>query len=514
MAQNQLDTETPLDTESQGAKVTTPPKPALKDQTGHAYPNGHLWLYCTVILFLLALPALVIFNVITQGSELVPSLQPTFHPNNTNLEQWWGTRHLPERLRPSLPQCQPHDLGRGDTFRVSASLFDYTVMSTWNTSHTNVTNKVQEQERVEYHGESFANCVVNAARFDYSLGDRTVSVMVGTTMVFSWETTKDFIGQYYGPGLDLLDLTKTTNYRQTVLAVLDVISTDALSIFSIPHLPVAPLSMRAYFNGLNNTEATLPDPTTTSSITYVNGTQPRDVPREGLIYTNTIYNLVYVAMDAVNLDLGNTKSPNMFRNFTRFNETVYRNQAPPGINSTDWADLDYSQSIYYGRITPPYQTWADMLRNKQPSNITIGDPTGLPKESVMVTSYLCPIYQIKPLKSLLSSVFIGSAAMTSSAWGGWMLLVALIAKGQMEPRAKCTCDECKEEEKKKKEKEMEKEKKKQARAVRRAARVERVRGFLSFWRARNTSNSGDIEQPPPFPYRPASDQSEASAKKE
>ncbi|KAL5640023.1 hypothetical protein ACGC1H_007356 [Rhizoctonia solani] len=487
-----------------------PQKPALKDQTGHAYPNGHLWLYFTIVLFMLALPALVIFNVITQGSELVPSLQPTFHPNNTNLEKWWGTRHLPERLRPSLPQCQPHDLGRGDTFRVSASIFDYTVMSTWNTSHTNVTNKVQEQERVEYHGESFANCAVNAARYDYSLSDRTVSMMIGvlcpgqenysvaismqTTMVFSWETTKDFIGQYYGPGLDLLDLTKTTNYRQTVLAVLDVISTDALSILSRPHLPVAPLSMRVYFRGLNDTTALLPDKTTTSSITYVNGSQPKAMPAEGFIYTNSIFNLMYVAIDAVNLDLGNTKAPNMFRNFSRFTEVVWRNQAPAGINSTDWADLEDAQSLNYGRITPPYETWADMLRNKQPSNITIGNPTGLPNESVMVTSYLCPIYQIKPLKSLLSSVFIGSAAMTSSAWGGWMLLVAFIAKGQMQPRAKCTCDECRLLE----EEEAREDRKKKA-------RVERIKRFFSCARP---------EQPPPFQHKSASDQSDASAKTE
>ncbi|CAE6478674.1 unnamed protein product, partial [Rhizoctonia solani] len=59
-------------------------KPALKDETGHPYPNGHWWLYFTIALFTLALPALVVFNLITQGSELVPSLQPVFRLNGTN----------------------------------------------------------------------------------------------------------------------------------------------------------------------------------------------------------------------------------------------------------------------------------------------------------------------------------------------------------------------------------------------------------------------------------------------
>ncbi|CAE6488934.1 unnamed protein product, partial [Rhizoctonia solani] len=430
------------------AWLIMPPKRALKDEFGHPYPNGHIWLYFTIVLFLLALPALIVFNIITQGSELVPSLQPAFHPDSKNLKAWWGASYLSERLRPALPQCDPHALGRGDTFRLSASMFDYTVMSTWNTTKRGPTDKVQEQEGVEYHGESFAHCYVNTARYDYSLSDQTHSVAIGvlcpgyegypvaismqTTMTFSWDLTKDFIGQYYGPGLDLLDLTETSDYRKSVLAVLEVISTDALAILHKPHLPVHPLSMRAYFAGLNAT-AQLPDRITTSTLTYVNGTQPDAVPAEAFIYTNSIFNLVYVAVDAVNLDLGNPEPPNMFRNASRLREVVFDNLAPPTINSSDWAEGG-SRSLYYGRIVPPYRTWAEMLRNGQPTNITLGNPVGLPSESVMVTSYLCPIYRNKPLKSLLSSVFIGSATMISSTWSAWLLLVAFLAKGQLEPR--------------------------------------------------------------------------------
>ncbi|KAH7338598.1 hypothetical protein B0J17DRAFT_717031 [Rhizoctonia solani] len=432
-------------------------KPALKDETGHPYPNGHRWLYITILLFVLALPSLVVFNLITQGSELVPSLQPVFRSDGTNPpDTWWGKR-LPTRLSPGLPPCEPQGLGRGDVFRLTASLFDYTVMSTWNTSnddvHTTSMTQEQEQERVEYRGESFTDCSVNTARYDYSLAEQTHSVTVGvlcpgypkypikvsmqTTMTFAWEVTKDFIGQYYGPGLDLMNLANTTGYQQSVLAVLEVISTDALTILHKPHLPTHPLSMRVFFE-LNET-AVVPDEAAASTLTYVNGTQPDAFPAEAFIYINTIFNLVYAAIDAVNLDLGNHRSPNMFRDASRLRQVIGANRAPEGINASNWAEG--SRSIYYGRLTEGHQTWAEMLRDNLPANITVGNPTGLKEESAMVTTYLCPVYVAKPLKSLLSSVFIGSATMTSSAWSGWLLLVALLAKGQTEPRAKCECAE-------------------------------------------------------------------------
>ncbi|KAH7338599.1 hypothetical protein B0J17DRAFT_384923 [Rhizoctonia solani] len=431
-------------------------RPALNDETGHPYPNGHWWLYFTIVLFVLALPALVVFNLITQGSELVPSLQPVFRSDGTNPpDTWWGKR-LPTRLSPRLPPCEPQGLGRGDVFRLTASLFDYTVMSTWNTSKGDVQTNAgkQKQERVEYRGESFTDCSVNTARYDYSLSEQTHSVTVGvlcpgyseypvqvlmqTTMTFAWEVTKDFIGQYYGPGLELINLDDTTGYQQTVLAVLEVIATDALTILRKTHLSAHPLSMRVFFE-LNET-AVLPDQAAASTLTYVNGTQPDAFPAEAFIYINAIYNLVYTAIDAVNLDLGNHKSPNMFSDTSRLMQVIFSNPPPPGINSSDWAEG--SQSIHYGRVTEGHQTWAAMLRDGLPTNITVGKPTGLPTESAMVTTYLCPVYVAKPLKSLLASVFIGFATMTSSAWSGWLLLVALLAKGQMEPRAQCECEKC------------------------------------------------------------------------
>ncbi|CAE6436338.1 unnamed protein product [Rhizoctonia solani] len=467
-------------------------KPALKDETGHPYPNGHWWLYFTIVLFVLALPALVIFNLITQGSELVPSLQPIFRSDGaTPPDTWWGKR-LPPQLSPGLPPCEPQGLGRGDVFRLTASLFDYKVMSTWNTTKGNaqMTAGKQEQERVEYRGESFADCFVNTARYDYSLGEQTHSVTVGvfcpgyseypiqvsmqTTMAFAWEVTKDFIGQYYGPGLDLMNLTDTTGFQQTVLAVLEVISTDALTILHKPHLSAHPLSMRVFFE-LNET-AIVPDQAAASTLTYVNGTQPDQFPEEAFIYINSVYNLVYAAVDAVNLDIGNRRSPNMFRDASRLRQVISPNQAPPGINASNWAEG--SRSIYYGMLTEGRETWADMLLNGLPANITLGNPTGLPDESAMVTTYLCPVYVVKPLKSLLASVFIGSAAMSSSAWSAWLLFVALLAKGQMEPRAQCECSHCQE--------------RRRDEAVRPGI-IARLREIMGLKSANNTSNRDGVD---------------------
>ncbi|CAE6424262.1 hypothetical protein RSOLAG22IIIB_12392 [Rhizoctonia solani] len=431
------------------------PLPFLEYNLSHPHPKGHWFLLATVVVFLAITPVLVLVNFTTLGFELVPTLRSEWRDASAPLETWWGTRRLPPMLRPRTPRCQPKDLGRGDNFRVTGSLFDYTVMSTWNTSHTNATG-VQDQERVEYKGESFANCYVSTARYDYSMAAQTHSVVVGvycpgykeypieltmqTTVTFSWELSQDFIGQYYGGGLDL-DRIKftTTDYRKTVLAVLDVISTDANSILYNPNLPVPPLSIRVFFNKLDAETAMLPDKPATSRLTYMNGTQPIQYPTEAFIYTNTVFNLVYVVMDAVNHDLGNT-APNMFKNASRFNEVVYNNGAPPGIAETNWA-LG-TRSWYYGYIPGQFRTWAEALRNGQPANISLANVGG-PDKSAMAAAYICPTYELKPTNALLTSVFVGSATMTLSIWGAWMFFTAFLARKIMAPQVICYCDDCK-----------------------------------------------------------------------
>ncbi|KAJ1300018.1 hypothetical protein OPQ81_011852 [Rhizoctonia solani] len=426
--------------------------PALEYSLSHPHPKGHLFLLATLVIFILTLPVLILVNFVTQGSELVPSLQSHYQPNETLLDGWWGTGRLPTFFRPKPPRCQPKDIGRGDTFRLTSSLFDYTVMSTLNNTQVTGT-EVQEQIRPEYKGQNFSGCYVNNHRFEYNLFDKSQSVTVGvlcpgfpepsvevsmqTTIKFSWELAKDFIGQYYGPGLDLLNINNTnpSDYRRVVLAVLQVISTDSLTIISKPLLSNPAGSITMNFDV---------DPTTfvwndtASTLTYVNGSQPDPYPAEGTIYRNTIANLLTVAVDAVYIDLGSHRLGNVFRNATRFKTRISPNLPPPGINSSDWAEG--SQTFHYGRLSG-YQTWADTLLHGQP--VTVGNLSGLPEESVMATTYLCPSYQVKPIGSLLSSVFIGSATMTLSVWGTWIFFTTFIAKRMMAPRVRCECDDCK-----------------------------------------------------------------------
>ncbi|KAG9096308.1 hypothetical protein FRC07_010949, partial [Ceratobasidium sp. 392] len=422
--------------------------PALEYNLGHPHPKGQLFLLLTVILFLLALPVLVLVNLVTLGSELVPSLQSRFQPNDTHLENWWGPRRLPRLLRPRAPLCEPQSLGRGDKFRLSASLFDYTVMSTWNTTEGTPADGVQEQKRVEYRGQSFANCYVNNTRFDFNVIDQSQTVTVGvtcpgsvdypifvsleTSMTFAQQTSKDFIGQYYGPGLDLMKITdaKPDDYRKVVFAALEVISSDSLTIMLGQHLTTPALGMSYFLYTRPNTGGMYPPVEGSGTITDVRGT-PGAWTQEANIYGITIANLLSVVNDAVNLDLGSNNYPNIFRDPSALSKAIKPNQPPQGINASAWAGGPDTQSVYYGQITPPYQTWAEMLLNGLP--VKLGSVTGLPDESAMVTTYLCPIYQVKPTSALLTSVFVGSATMTLSVWGAWMLFTTFIAKKIMPP---------------------------------------------------------------------------------
>ncbi|CAE6531269.1 unnamed protein product [Rhizoctonia solani] len=426
--------------------------PTLEYSLTHPHPKGHIFLLSTFGLFIIMLPILVIVNLATLGFDLVPTLQPRFQPNDILLEGWWGTRRLPPALRPRPAPCQPKELGRGDIFRLSGSLFDYTVMSTWNTSEGTRASGIQEQKRAEYRGQSFANCYVNSARYDYNLVEQTNTVAVGvlcpgspdypieismqTTITYALEASKDFIGQYYGPGLDLLNLTNAdpSDYRKVVLAALEVLSTDASTIMRRQHISSQPLSMRVVFTIGPDSPELLPR---VSTLTYANGTQPSVFPEEALIYVDTIYNLVVITADAVNLDLGSHEYPNIFRSATRLS-ALLPNLPPPGVSRENWAQP--GQAFYYGNITSPYQTWAEALLNGQP--VKLDGVTGLPNESVMATTYLCPSYRIKPTRALLASVFVGASTMTMTLWGAWMVFTTFLARQIMEPKVICHCMDC------------------------------------------------------------------------
>jgi hypothetical protein len=171
--------------------------PALEYSLSHPHPRGRLFFFATLAIFLLSLPVIVIVNskhcpcrgrfgrwmtctvVVTLGSELVPSLQSSFESTDSRLDKWWDTHRLPPLLRPKPARCEPKELGRGDVFRLTPSLFDYTVMSTWNVSRPVGDDGVRVQERVEYQGQPFSGCYVNNARFEHSLVEQTQTVNVG-----------------------------------------------------------------------------------------------------------------------------------------------------------------------------------------------------------------------------------------------------------------------------------------------------------------------------------------------
>ncbi|KAG8704182.1 hypothetical protein FRC11_010139 [Ceratobasidium sp. 423] len=286
-------------------------------------------------------------------------------------------------------------------------------MSAWGISNVSEASGVPEQQRVQYRGEPFADCYVNGAGLEYDRTERTQTIT--TSMTFSWEMHSHFVGQYYGPGQGMqkfIQHASASDYRKLVLAALEVISVDSLSIVQGQHLSNPALNIKIYFLGDPDTGDLKPS---SISWTYLNGTQLDKYPREANIYGPTLLNLLVVATDAVSLDLGSRRHSTIFTNISRIHDKINPNPAPPGINASDWADG--TKSFNYEQIVPPYQTWAEMLLNDQP--FKLGNATGMPDKSVMATTYLCPIYQVKSPGSLVTLVFVGIASMLMSIWTVW-----------------------------------------------------------------------------------------------
>ncbi|KAF8597956.1 hypothetical protein BDV93DRAFT_595637 [Ceratobasidium sp. AG-I] len=419
--------------------------PRFRPDREHPFHDNKYFLPFTFVVFLIGIPFLIMANIAYQGYELAPSFQPDFRPN-TSYAGWWGSTVLPGLLGMDSPPCESKDLGRGDIFRLSASLFDYTVMSTWNTTNVTSDSQVRTQERVVYTGEPFDSCAVNNVQFDFSVVDTTQTVTVGvvcpgtqdypvyvsmeTKMVFAWLLSKDFVAQYYGPGMDLSNIDKAgpNDYRKLAFAVLEGISTDSLTIMRGNHLSNPLLSLTALVN-------MTPYPSPVSNlVTYLNGTE-LDWPPEANIYMDSIYNLVNVAAHTVNLDLRSNASGTIYQNISALNDTITPNLPPRNISTTDWARK--GQSFYYGPVTPPYNTWAEMIRAGEV--IKLGEVTGLPNTSTMVTLYLCSSYQLKQLRSLVMSVLIGTQSMFQIGWVGWLVILGWLLKRHCR---NCKCENC------------------------------------------------------------------------
>ncbi|CUA66693.1 hypothetical protein RSOLAG22IIIB_00137 [Rhizoctonia solani] len=413
----------------------------------HPYPRNKLFTTATIVAIVIALPILVIVNIVTVGHELVPSLQPSFEPNTT-VNSWWATTLLAPLLRLKAPQCQPKDFGRGDTFRLSPSLFEYKVLSSWRSNGT-LTSK--DEGRVEYKGDSFSACWVSSIRFDLNVLEATqtltasiecpeypVRAVLETSVTFALEYSKDFVGQYYGSDIGILNFVdpNSTDYRRLVFAVLDVISTDSMSILDGNRHNWLSLSTHADLRSgepLFNTTTTVARNGTSSMF---EDNDMGDVE----VYRPTIVNLIWAVHDAILLDLGHAGPDDIFVNASAINSTFSTNPPFRGFDSANlvWVNKN---SFEYGTIQPPYLTFAEMLRAGVPTNITeaLGHLTGLPSDSTMNTNYMCPSYQARPIKSFLANIFIGTATMVLSAWAAWKFITEKIARRIQEPCLNCSC---------------------------------------------------------------------------
>ncbi|KAG8704437.1 hypothetical protein FRC08_002222 [Ceratobasidium sp. 394] len=382
--------------------------------------------------------------VATTGYQLVPTLRPDFSANDT-VPRWMRSPYLPPLFRRAIPPCQPKDLGRGDTIYLTPSLFGYKILSTWRYTAPHYVVP-DDDTRIEYRGGSFSKCITYGAGFDYSWVDDTFSVTVGvdccgtpvnllmeTTVTFANDFTKDNIGKYYGYNIELFENVDITsqNYRRIALAVLDVLSADARAIMGGQFLSSPVLSLNTHHNESTGFYHTF--------VKFMNGSCifTKDSLGPAAIYHDTIYNLVAATVNAVQLDLKNAGPSNFLLNRSAAENILVPNLAPKPIKPSTW--ISNPQSWYYGAIVPPYQTWAQMLLAGHPENITLGNLTGLPEDSKVLTNYLCPSYQLKPKASLLASIFVGTAAMCISVWAMWKFITTIIAQKLQKPCFECTC---------------------------------------------------------------------------
>ncbi|CAE6496168.1 unnamed protein product [Rhizoctonia solani] len=427
----------------------------LEYHVTHPYPSkwSRNFTIATYVIMVLILPVLVIINIFTVGYELVPSLQPDFATSNSTIPFWSKSPRLPNFLTRTVPLCQPKDLGRGDRFRLSPSLFEYRVLSSWHTTASRL--KPQDEGRLEYKGGSFSKCSVYEMLFDHSTTDRIQSVTAGimcpsypvrlymeARIPLSLEVSKDIVGQYYGYDVDMDSITDedSRDYRQSVFGILDAVSTDSLGIMLQQHLS-APLDSVSFTGeAVSDTNITFHPGGT---IVYQNGTltelgRDNDLA-EAEIYRASITNIMTVVHHAVELDLGNPSPGNIFVNPAVVNATLAPNTAPARINPGLW--MGNRSSYAYGYVAPPFQTWAQMIRAGLVQGIALGNLTGLPPDSKIITNYLCPIYRLKPTSTLLANVFIGTATMFLSVWAAWMTFSGMIARRLRHSCMNCDCPE-------------------------------------------------------------------------
>ncbi|KAG9122546.1 hypothetical protein FRC07_001028 [Ceratobasidium sp. 392] len=324
------------------------------------------------------------------------------------------------------PACQPRDIGRGDRIRLTPSLFEYQVLTVWLNPFTENaidTNRAHLLDRTQTVTTNLW-CPVEAAGFEML-----------TSATFAAQRSKDFVPNYFADRYDVrLMLAKSDwhDYRKAALGILDVVSRDSLAMMGWSRVQLSPPILSL------STEIDLSDTPVFQEtyVTYMNGTTRRSKALTGpaLAYQDVIMNLVTAVVHAIYLDL-RSPLPNIFTNPSMINEVFALARPPSNVSLDDW--VHETKSWFFGTITPPYQTWAQMVLAGLPKNITLGDLTDWPEDSHMVTDYLCPSYRLKPTSSLLASIFIGTASMFLSAWAAWVVISAFVAEKLRNPCEKC-----------------------------------------------------------------------------
>ncbi|KAJ1304451.1 hypothetical protein OPQ81_005598 [Rhizoctonia solani] len=256
-----------------------------------------------------------------------------------------------------------------------------------------------------------------------------VRVYMEAPVLLAMDEHRGVVGQYYGYDMKMQDMgdEDTRDYRRSVFGMIDLISTDSLGIVLGQHLeaPVSELNLSG-----DVVESDLNITFHGGTIVYQNGTAIQIGTNNNLaqaeIYRASITNIMLAVQHAVELDLGDPGPNNIFINAAAVNNAFNPNVAPVQVDPGLW--MGNHSSYAYGYVVPPYQTWAQMIRAGLPQELPIGNLTGRPWDSKMLTNYLCPFYKLKPTGALLSGVFIGTATMILSVWAAWMTLSAIIAK--------------------------------------------------------------------------------------
>ncbi|QRV74237.1 hypothetical protein RhiJN_02251 [Ceratobasidium sp. AG-Ba] len=386
-----------------------------------------------------AIAALTVLNVILQGYDIVTVLRT--NPNVTE-SHWWSTRALPVR---SAGECNPVSLPRRSMIMTNSSLFSYELRGVFGANNKGVAGATS------YMANPLGSCTVDGIIVEIDLLRRSFQFDIpilcnGPDLPFSLALRSQFSlmdGNPYGddvvlyylqnrPASDGLDDDRRAIQRDphsilNVIAAVDAVSTDFM---------YALLAMMQVWAG------DAPNRITTGGFMVCPGgqnatCQPEEkrvrIPECGMSYPNgtvvgsdtgicpllgpiepNFLNMFTVLQDAYHIDFGNIMPSNTLLSMQEFSSRIQPN---PVLSK-------FSQSTPFcswGLGCAQNSTWIDKILASDP-NISVAIPSVLAagnSSAVAKLDYLCPEFRIKPIGSLLTSVFIGT-------WSMYMALVGLL----------------------------------------------------------------------------------------